>query len=346
MCSETAPNTLLAVQGIGLAVTSAAQPKTSTITVTLHLPANGARDFIVKLPSPVVPLKDREQFLALNYAASRVTTVKFWNDYLAKGAYFDVPEDAVNTLFRANLWHALRLPRRHGVAWPDVRIDLPYSNFAYDQTGTPWPVNQAVYVDFMLYDLRGYHAISAEELAIQYRNNQELNGHVGGLANWGVYTPGMLYSVARHYLLSGDRDSFEKLLPQTLALDWCLGQMKRATDPQRPAPGLVRAPLNDLSHDSARGLSTRLTSSPASNCWAARSPQSTTLAPPSAAPPGNLCGLPSSASSPAPASDHPPCNLATAPGPPTCRAMPKGRAGCSKLGIPPTWIRARSISRG
>ena len=97
-----------------------------------------------------------------------------------------------------------------------MKIDLPYSNFAYDQTGTPWPVNQAVYVDYMLYDLRGYHAISAEELAVQYRNNQERNGHIGGLANWGVYTPGMLYSVAQHYLLSGDRDSFEKLLPQTL----------------------------------------------------------------------------------------------------------------------------------
>ena len=243
-------NTLLAVQGTGLAVRSEAQSKTSTITVTLDLPAHGAREFIVKLPSPVVTAKDREQFLALDYAASRMATVKFWNDYLAKGASFHVPEEAVNTLFRANLWHALRLPRRHGGAWPDVKIDLPYSNFAYDQTGTPWPVNQAVYVDYMLYNLRGYHAISAEELAVQYRNNQEQNGHVGGLANWGVYTPGMLYSVAQHYLLSGDRDSFEKLLPQTLrALDWCLGQMKRATDPQGPAPGLVRAPLNDLSHE-------------------------------------------------------------------------------------------------
>jgi hypothetical protein len=102
----------------------------------------------------------------------------------------------------------------------------------------------------MLYDLRGYHAIAAEELAVMYRNNQEPNGHVGGFANWGVYTPGMLYSVAQHYLLSGDRPSFETLLPPTLrALDWCLGEMKRSNDPRNPAPGLVLAPLNDLSHD-------------------------------------------------------------------------------------------------
>ena len=104
-------NTWLAVQGTGLAVRAEDQPKTSTTTVTLDLPAHGAGEFIVKLPSPVVTAKDREQFLALDYAASRMATVKFWNDYLAKGVSFHVPEDAVNTLFRANLWHALR---RHG----------------------------------------------------------------------------------------------------------------------------------------------------------------------------------------------------------------------------------------
>jgi hypothetical protein len=60
----------------------------------------------------------------------------------------------------------------------------------------------------------------------------------------------MLYSVAQHSLLSGDRASFDKLLPPTLrALDWCLGEMKNANDPKSPAPGLMLAPLNDLSHD-------------------------------------------------------------------------------------------------
>jgi hypothetical protein len=52
-----------------------------------------------------------------------------------------------------------------------IDIDLPYSNFAYEQFGTPWPVNQAVYVDAYLYDYRGYHDISAEEISIQFRNN-------------------------------------------------------------------------------------------------------------------------------------------------------------------------------
>ena len=42
--------------------------------------------------------------------------------------------------------------------------------------------------------MRGHHDIAAEELAVQYRSNQEPSGHVGGFANWGVYTPGMVYA--------------------------------------------------------------------------------------------------------------------------------------------------------
>jgi hypothetical protein len=156
------------------------------------------------------------------------------------------PEERVNNLFRASLWHALRLARRHGGEEPDVRIDLPYSNFAYSQTGTPWPINQAVYVDYMLYDLRGYHAISTEELKAQFRNNQEHDGHVSGYANWLVYTPGMLYAVAQNYLLSRDRDSFERLLPESIkAMDWCLDQIRNASRREGPARGLVNGPLND-----------------------------------------------------------------------------------------------------
>ena len=134
-----------------------------------------------------------------------------------------MPEPVVNDLFRANLWHALRLPRRHGGQGPGVKIDLPYTNFAYGQDGTPWPINQAVYVDDMIYDLRGYHDVSLEELLCIYQNNQGPDGHVGGYANWGVYTPGMLYASARYFLLSQDRAGFERLLPATLkSMDWCL----------------------------------------------------------------------------------------------------------------------------
>lgn len=224
--------------------------KTNRIILRTSLAPGGAQEFVIKLPSPLAAAADRQAFLALDYTAARDGALRFWSDFLARGAQFEVPEDAVNELFRANLWHALRLPRRHGGEGANVRIDLPYSNFAYDQHGTPWPVNQSVYVDYMLYDLRGYHSISAEELATMFANNQEPNGHIGGFANWGVYTPGMMYSVAQHYLLSGDRPSLEQLLPQTLkSLDWGLGEMRRAAGRSGAGRGLALAPLNDLSHD-------------------------------------------------------------------------------------------------
>lgn len=219
-------------------------------TIFLELPAKGVREFAVKLPSALVQPKDQNAFLGLNYEAARSETLRFWSDYTAQGAQFRVPEKAVNDLFRASLWHALRLPRRHGSEAESVPIDLPYSNFAYSQTGTPWPINQAVYVDYMLYDLRGYHAISAEELLAIFRNNQEENGHVSGYANWVVYTPGMLYAVAKNFLLSGDRALLDRLLPRALkALDWCLEQVQIASQRSGLTAGLVQGPLNDGTGD-------------------------------------------------------------------------------------------------
>ncbi len=213
------------------------------ITVGIALPANGTREFAVALPSPSVKAEDRDSLTHLDYDAARTRTIKFWSDYLARGAQFEVPEEAVNDLFRANLWHALTLPRRHA----DGRIDLPYSNFAYSQTGTPWPINQAAYVDYMLYGLRGYNDIATEEIQAIYRNNQGPDGHLGGNADWFAYTPGMLYAVAENYLVSDDRASFEQLLPDTLkALDWCIEQIRSAASVPGPKGGLAPGKLNDL----------------------------------------------------------------------------------------------------
>jgi len=213
--------------------------KASEVVPALDLAGRASREFVVKLPSPLGEARDAGTLARIDYAAARQATLEFWEEWVRRGAQFTVPEKAVNDLYRASLWHALRLPRRHGGSEDGVQIDLPYSNFAYDQRGTPWPINQAVYVDYMIYALRGYHDVAAEEMLVMYRNNQEANGHVKGYANWGVYSPSMVYVTAQNYLLSGDRAAFERLLPHALrALDWCLNEI--------PAQGLVRSPLNDL----------------------------------------------------------------------------------------------------
>jgi hypothetical protein len=252
LLSEAHHDVLLAVHAPGAQMSwaGATEPEGKMngveVTVSVELPPSGSRELFVTLPSQVVQPADQQTLDAMDYAAAKKATLSFWTEYLDKGATFNVPEKAVNDLFRANLWHALRLPRRHG----NGTMDLPFSNFAYGQTGTPWPINQAVYVDYMIYGLRGYDDIATEEIAAIYHNNQEFSGHLNGNADWLTYTPGMLYAAARNFLLSGDRKSFERTLPQTLkALDWSLGEISRAaSDGGQPQQlrGLVEGPLNDL----------------------------------------------------------------------------------------------------
>jgi hypothetical protein len=222
------------------------EEKRADVTAIFQLPPAGAREFVIKLASPMVDPREALTLLSIDYDSARRATLDFWSTWVSRGAQFEVAEESVNDLFRATLWHALRLPRRHGGQSADVPIDLPYSNFAYSQTGTPWPVNQSVDVDYMLYGLRGYPEVANEELLVQFRNNQEFNGHMNGYANWVSNTPGMLYAVALNYFLSRDGKALDRVLPYSLkALDWCLEQLHDTQKRSGPARGLVMGPLND-----------------------------------------------------------------------------------------------------
>ena len=213
------------------------------ITIAETLKRGQSKEFVVKLPSPIVDPSEASLFAKLDYTGARTATERFWTAWLGRGVQVEVPEKAVNDLFRASLWHALRLPRRHGGA--GASIDLPYSNFAYDQTGIPWPGVHSIYVDYMLYELRGYSSVALEELINEFRLNQDANGHVSGFANWLMYTPSMLYASGQYYLLSHDRAGFERLLPYALkALEWCQTECSRARA-RTDFSGLVEGPLND-----------------------------------------------------------------------------------------------------
>ena len=215
------------------------------LTLAETLPPFQSREFIVKVPSPMTDPDSAGVLASLDYAQARAETRRFWLDWVSRGAQVQVPEAAVNDMFRSSLWHALRLPRRHGGEGYNTVIDLPYSNFAYDQTGIPWPGVQSIYVDYMLYELRGYSSVALEELLQQFRSNQDEDGHVSGFANWTMYTPAMLYATGQYYLLSHDKRGFDLLLPYALkALAWCEHESKRA-QARHDFPGLIDGPLND-----------------------------------------------------------------------------------------------------
>ena len=144
-------------------------PRYGELSLPIRLPSHGTSEFLVKLASPALPEADRPKLLALDFATARLT-LRFWSDQLGRGARFQVPENRWSTSCSGRT-SGMPCACRDGTAarLRGVKIDLPYSNFAYGQEGTPWPINQAVYVDDMIYNLRGYHDVALEELLYIYQ---------------------------------------------------------------------------------------------------------------------------------------------------------------------------------
>jgi hypothetical protein len=216
------------------------------IMVRGSLSAGEKKAFMLKLPSPSVATANIALLKNMNYEGAKGRTIKYWEDWIKQGAHFQVPEVAVNNLFRANLWHALILPRHTLDSLGEPHMDLPYANTAYGQKDADWPINQAVYVDYMLYGLRGYEKVAEDEIAAMFKSQQKPDGRIGGFANWGVYSPGHLYTIAQNYLLSENKEHFERLLPHAIkTLDWCITQINKANS-GKDRTGLIVGPLNDL----------------------------------------------------------------------------------------------------
>lgn len=215
------------------------------LRVAGELTTGQVAEISVKLPSPAIASSQTSRLKDLDFSVAKRNVISYWEKWLTEGAQFEVPEKAVNELVRANLWHALILPRHTFGPNGKAHMDLPYANTAYGQVNSDWPVNQAVYVDYMIYGLRGYDAVAEEEFVAMFNSQQQPDGRIGGFANWGVYSPAQLYAISQNFLLSGNRESFQRLLPMCLkTLDWCLTEI--ATNSNNNS-GLIVGPLNDLS---------------------------------------------------------------------------------------------------
>lgn len=221
-------------------------PKVNLI-ITGNLKEGRPTEVLMKLPSPSIRSSQEAKLDAIDFTSAKNKTVAYWNHWIDQGAQFKVPEKEVNELFRANLWHALTLPRHTIGSKGEDHMDLPYANTAYGQENSDWPINQGVYVDYMIYGLRGYDEVALDEIKAMFQTQQQVDGRIGGFANWGVYSPGHLYTIAQNYLLSGNREGFEQVLPNAIkTLDWCLGQIA-ASNAKENSNGLIIGALNDLS---------------------------------------------------------------------------------------------------
>lgn len=218
------------------------------LNITGELKKGQSGEIFLKLPSPPIAGSRAAGLEEIKFSAAKNQTVNYWNDRIGHGAHFQVPEEEVNELFRANLWHALVLPRHTIGSKGEQHMDLPYANTAYGQENSDWPINQGVYVDYMIYGLRGYEEVAFNEIRSMFQTQQQADGRIGGYADWGVYSPGHLYTIAQNYLLSGNRKIFDQLLPNSLkTLDWCLAQIAESNSKEN-GTGLILGGLNDLSH--------------------------------------------------------------------------------------------------
>lgn len=223
-----------------------AKRQNHTLTISGQIKEGHPQEVLLKFPSPPGDGLDSKELEKLDFISAKNRVLKYWNDWLYQGAQFQVPEESVNKLFRANLWHALILPRHSTGSDGEIHMDLPYSNIAYSQKNSDWPINQGVYVDYMIYGLRGYDEVAHNEIMSMFRTQQQPDGRIGGFADWGVYSPGHLYTIAQNYLLSGNRNHFEQLLPYSLkTLEWCIAQIE-GSNSEDNASGLILDPLNDL----------------------------------------------------------------------------------------------------
>ncbi len=213
------------------------------LTVTGSVSGSGKAELVVKLPTPSLAAVELGRIQQTDFTTAKKKVVDYWEGWLAKGAQFSVPEEAVNNLYRANLWHSLILPRHTFDIDGKDHMDLPYANTAYGQRNADWPINQSVYVDYMVYGLRGYDEVAGDEYQAMFKSQLMKDGRITGYGNWGVYSPGQLYAIAQNYLLSRNHALFESLLPGAMkTLDYCLEKVEKAKN----GTGLVLAPLNDL----------------------------------------------------------------------------------------------------
>ncbi|MCB0666633.1 MAG: hypothetical protein KDC80_12445, partial [Saprospiraceae bacterium] len=223
-----------------------AEKQNHILTISGQIVKGHPHEVLLKFLSPPDHLSEVKELEELDFLSAKNKVINYWNDWINKGAHFEVPEESVNKLFRANLWHALVLPRHSTGGDGEIHMDLPYSNIAYGQKNSDWPINQGVYVDYMIYGLRGYDEVAHSEIMAMFRTQQQPDGRIGGFADWGVYSPGHLYTIAQNYLLSGNRNHFEQLLPYALkTLQWCLAQIEES-NAEDNSPGLILDPLNDL----------------------------------------------------------------------------------------------------
>jgi hypothetical protein len=173
----------------------------------------------------------------------------YWRRRLSQGMQIEVPDEAINNFYKANLWHNLITTDRD----PDTGLynqgvaTVRYRVFA----------NETVMVARSM-DMRGEH-VEAErfiEPMLYYQGREPLKGRFstkkGVFHSAGDYTHGeyamnhgfVLWGAAEHYLITRDQAYLERVAPKLIeACDFLISQ-RRST---MGKTGAARPPIHGLS---------------------------------------------------------------------------------------------------
>lgn len=173
----------------------------------------------------------------------------YWHQRMAEGMQIDVPERAMNDLYKANLWHVVITTSRD----PETGL----YNQGVGTIGYKICPNETIMIARSM-DMRREHREAERfiEPMLHYQGTEPLKGrfstqegafHGAGKYSWGEYAMNhgfVLWGAADHYLMTRDRAYLERITPQLVkGCDFLINErrstMSEADSPQSPIYGLA-----------------------------------------------------------------------------------------------------------
>jgi len=210
----------------------------------LELPAHGSQMVSARLPYKLSGASPVE-VTAAEYQSKLADTSEYWNNLIAAGSRFEIPEPRVQNAYRAWLaYNFLNVAKRNG------NYDVCDGSGFYGQV---YGYSAALYCNGL--DLLGYH-----QLAETYCDSLLARAHTNGLlaVNFGDTDTGTaLWVMAEHFRLTHDVEWLHRVaLRMRLMCGWIVNQrhlaLAKANTEPVVARGLIRyQPYADLLHPAA-----------------------------------------------------------------------------------------------
>lgn len=201
----------------------------SAVGYSLELSPGEQHSIHTVVPGRPLPDAEHDKLRDLAYEHLHDSTVKYWKDRLAEGMQVEIPDRHMQNLYNGTLQHFLLAMTKDGKRqehYPNTAM-LYYGSIGSESS----PITQSL-------DMRGLHA-RAESCLNAWLSTQGDSMPAGDYASkeggfyhyWPNYTVdqgAVLWTLAEHYLYTGDKDWLRKVAPQIIeGCDFIARERKR-----------------------------------------------------------------------------------------------------------------------